>query len=383
MKLHVGLVVVAVSTIGCGVDELDTGATEQQATRAICPDPEECTLSNGGGVYTQEVGNAHIGPNDLMLTHFINQPGGGVTLEGREFDAVNGAYFKQTTDWVGARYLGVSYSLFGVYESATVPQFRLLRTNGTPFNVTGNQILDLELIVEIKPAFWTISFKVGQNHGQDIHGNPDGQLLPGPGSQHVTVNAFDMFWNPGQTRAQTPQPYCHLAPKLVTNPPAPETDPVVFQQGIVVNAVNAVMTPMNNYVTLSCLHGALATVAWWGYDDHTQPELFEAAMHMKRASYCGDDSFYTRRNTTIMIRDTVGNLDNSLFDPLNFEASWGRPPSGGPIRALCYTPNKERRPNALYPPHLGADFNGQCANAPDILPCAPGAYGSLASQKSP
>ncbi len=393
MKLHFGLVVVALSAIGCGVDELDTGETEQAAaTRGTCPDPENCTLSNGGGVYTQELGNAHIGPNDLMLTHFINQPGGGVTVEGREFNGVNG-YFKQTSDGVGARYFGVPYSLFGVFESATIPQFRLARDDGSTFNVPVSQIAHLELIVRVNEAFWTLSFRAGVNYGDDAgHGQGVDQLTGGPGSQHVVVRAYDMFWNPGLTLAQNPTPYCHLAQlKAGPNdppPPPPESDPVVFLQGITVNAVNAIMTPnMDNYVTLSCLHGALATARWWGYDYHTHPVMFEAAMHMKRASYCGDDSFYTRRNTTILIHDTI----NNLSDPLNyleFEASWGRAYSGGPIRALCVNTAKQRRPNALYPPQGGADFvRTSCVNAPPIPDCPsqsnyyPTWFYTLASQK--
>ena len=31
-----------------------------------------CVHSNGGGVYTQELGNAGIGPTNFMITHFFN-----------------------------------------------------------------------------------------------------------------------------------------------------------------------------------------------------------------------------------------------------------------------------------------------------------------------
>jgi hypothetical protein len=163
---------------------------------------------------------------------------------------------------------------------------------------------------------------------------------------------------------------------------------------------------MNSYVTLSCLHGAIATAHWWGYSYRGTPaqtDMFEAAMHMKRASYCGDDAFYTRRNVVIMMRDEVGNLGNDAIRPLEFEASWDRAwLPDGPIRATCINRLKRRRPGALYPPNpnFGVDFDGTCDGnpLPDCSPDEtlyppllvnpndpddPGAYGPLASQKTP
>ena len=367
MKRHFGLVVIALA-IGCGTEALDTGETEQGLTKH-CPDPDNCTVTNGGGVYTEELGDASIGPNDFMITHFINVSGGGVTLEGRGIDTTHPTYYKTQPGTVYyARYNGGPMrQVLSVSETGTLPTFKLATPNGPNF-VTGADLLHLQLVLSFGGKLWSITF---WNRWQEpgIAGNPN-----------VTLQKFDMRWEEGELATANAQPYCRRAPINNSDP-----DAVVFEQGIKVNPVTAIMAQDDSYVTLSCRHGAVAMVRWWGYvynGGPNQTEMFEAAMHMKRASYCGDDSFYTRANTDIMIRDTAGNLHDTL-SPTDFEARWGRPANGGPIRALCVNMAHRRHPAALYPPVTGDLFTGTCENGPTIPACADGAFAPLADQLSP
>jgi len=246
----------------------------------------------------------------------------------------------------------------------------------------GPQIAGLQLVFKVDDGLWTLTFT---------------ESLPDdPGLNSAKLNPlkeFHAMWNEGDGyRSGLAQEYCTRAPVDDTHPG--EMDPVVFQQGIDVNPITAVMAQNNAYVTLSCRHGSLATVRWWGYSyrNSATADLFEAAMHMKRASYCGDDTFYTRRDTLIMVRDSSGLMDDPL-DPLEFEAKWGRPSAGSPIRALCVNKLWRRRPGALFPPDPnGVKFKGQCLSPVTgqilftIPECTndvslyPNAYGMLADE---
>ena len=87
--------------------------------------------SNGGGVYTQELGNAGIGPTNFMITHFFNY-GNGVYVLGRYYDSSLGDY---TTGSARSRPLALtnalagvpvgSYSIVSVSETLTNPTFVL------------------------------------------------------------------------------------------------------------------------------------------------------------------------------------------------------------------------------------------------------------------
>lgn len=363
MKTHVGLI--AIVFAACGTEALDTGETVQ-AVKPHCPDPDDCTVSNGGGVYTEELGDAGIGGNDFMITHFINT-GGGVTLEGRALDETRPGYYTTQPGAVSYARLngGGMRQVLSVGESLTVPTFMVSSPNG-PIPVTGADLLNLQLVVSFEGKPWSLTF---WHHSSDT------------GDTGATVHQFDMRWDAGEIATANATPYCSRAP--INGSVA---DPVVFQQGIIVNPITAVTTQNDSYVTLSCRHGAVATVRWWGYvyrGNSSQADMFEAAMHMKRASYCGDETFYTRANTDILIRDTAGNQHDTLL-PGGFEASWGRPWAGGPLRAVCVNLAHRRHPMALYPPDSsGEDFVGDCADNTTIPDCARGAFGSLADQLSP
>jgi ADYC domain-containing protein len=121
-------------------------------------------------------------------------------------------------------------------------------------------------------------------------------------------------------------------------------DTVLFQQGIDVDVVNAdVLDRGSSYVTLSCRKGAIASGRSWGYgyrDTGTNDiALFDAALHMKRASYCGDVAYYTSAGTQIYIWDADSINTSSKANPANLydiEAVWD---TTGTTGALCVNYN--------------------------------------------
>jgi hypothetical protein len=373
MKTLMGLVVIA-SAIGCGIDPADTaGPTGEtgEAAQALglrCPDPDNCVLSNGGGVYYDELGNAGIGPNDYMITRFVNVTGGGVTIQGRGFTPSTGNFTSRPAGIYYARYNGTAFlHVLQVQETLTVPTFWLVGQSGPAFPVTGLNLLNLQLVVSVDEGLYTISF-----YGHHADSNSDG---------NATVQDFDMAWNPGESASPNPNAYCTRAPVYGS-----VEDPVVFQQGIAINAVTGVMMARNSneYVTLSCRHGGIATARWWGYvyrNDLTSAQQFASAIQMKRASYCGDETFYTRANTFIEVWDSAG-INGDTLDPDAFEASWGMTANG--IRAVCVNMNHRRRPGLNWPPNQSGDpFNGTCLDGTQIPDCASGAFGSMADQEAP
>jgi hypothetical protein len=345
MLRNIGLVVVAL-TVGCATEELDTSEASQAIGRGVgtCPDPFNCTLNNGGGVYTEELGNIGFDPDQYMIGRFVNH-GTYVGVEGRGYNPDTGNYYAHQPELVGAIYNGHAYSVLSITESLTLPTVTL-RGYGP---LVGTQLAGLQLVFKVDDGDWTLTFTESL---PDDPGYNGAKLNP--------LKEFHAMWNEGYGYQSTlAKEYCTRGP---VDGHGGEMDPVVFQQGIDVNPITAVMVQNNAYVTLSCRHGAIATVAWWGYSyrDSSSADLFEAAMHMKRASYCGDDTFYTRRDTEILVRDSSDLMDDQL-DPIEFEATWGRPAGGGPIRALCVNKHWRRHPGAVFPlDPSGVTFNGTC-----------------------
>jgi ADYC domain len=140
------------------------------------------------------------------------------------------------------------------------------------------------------------------------------------------------------------------SPNLTSPPPGADPDVVAFQQDIAVNAINAnILDRDMSYVTMSCSYGAMATVRAWGYTykngSNTQ-DFFDAALHMKRASYCGDDAYYTYNGTEIFIGD------NASPNPVNSDSGWSMSTIEalwGPKGAVCVNENHRRHYAAVYP----------------------------------
>ena len=352
-RSSIGLVVVALASFGCSVD--DQGTTNEPpetAARGIitCSDPDNCALPNGGGVYTEELGHIGFGANQYMISRFVNT-GTSVEVQGRGYNPYTGLFYTHGAELAEAIYNGNSYHLVSVSESLTTPTFVLGSSNGN-ITLTGQGILGLQLVFKSDSGMQTLSFV--EYLGPDTNPNTPDQ---------ATLQQFHAKWNDGIGLSGQAQEYCTRAP--VKDQPL-ASDAVVFQQAIAVNPITAVMVRNNNFVTLSCRHGAIATARWWGYkyrDTQANADLFEAAMHMKRASYCGDDTFYTRANTDILIND--GHFETMGLGSDVYEASWGRPngdPSK-PIRALCVNRHYSRHPFAKFPPgDDGVEFGGRCIN---------------------
>lgn len=329
-----------------------------------CPDAKNCTVPNGTGVYTAEDGYAGIGLEQMMVMHFINT-GSSVTFQSRYLEAGAALWSSLATDGqvLGADYLteqGLQSGLEvrSVGESDTVPTWTLAdRKTGATTTVVGDQILGLTLYIR----FTTTTFHTEQ-YVIDFAGPPiDHSSEPGR-----PVSSYHMRWRLRDVAGATPETYCHL-PAPAGAPPGSNgrpalgpPDSVVFQRGIDVDPVTGeVVRPgaAGSIVTLSCFFGAPATVYRWGYDHVTStPFYFDAAIQMKRASYCANADHYTIAGTPIARSDDLppprGNHDRIA----RLEASWS------PRGALCLNRENMRQPG------LGAKFNGTCSGRA-IPPC--------------
>lgn len=325
---------------GCAGNETDTGfdgtgvAQENLGVgtgKNRCPDPTtDCTQLNGPGVYTDEGGYAGMGDVMFMITHFITTTQNQVKFDGIQFNAATNAYEPAPNLGLvtGATYLGVSYNVVAVTESKTVPTWTLANpVTGGEINVTAGGLLNL-----------TLSIAVNDGLADD---KALGLRFTGGGidsTGKLAVEYFNMVWTRGNKSFQ----YCLHNDETWSN------DQVVFQGSIAVDPNTATVTrdsTTTNMVTLSCRGGAMATVHKWGYGYRTgyNPKFFDAALQMKRASYCADAHFYTVAGTAIKITDSIDVND----DPISLvEAFWS------PQGALCVDLGNMRHPE------LG--FTGSC-----------------------
>jgi len=354
------VVVVVSSILGC-LDASEEPLTSREQEIGVkpghCPDPTDCSVANGGGLYAEQGG--HIGAPvigaDVMVARFINVIDSNgvpsVVWEGR-------SNLGSSTGNYGDSGSGVAYAQFGtatptyhvlsIAENFTQPVITLSASDdgSNPFTVTGAQLLDLRLIVS---APWhLLTFPVTLYFASE---GPTAAVYKDPlHPQH----RYSMFIDEG---GPTPVPFCKLA--------SAQPDYVVFQQGISVDTLTGKTTfDREDTVTISCSTGAIAKVHAWGYQYRNIPTnyqtLFEAAIHMKRASYCGDITTYTVAGTNISIDDVAGIRQSSFVTNATVEARWGRA-SDGKVRALCVNTTKLRRPGLKYPPtSTGLPFLGDC-----------------------
>ncbi|MFT3698882.1 MAG: ADYC domain-containing protein [Kofleriaceae bacterium] len=375
MRNAIGLVVAGLIAVGCAVDEAEEqgelGTASQDLVR--CPNPDNCTVSNGGGVYTEENGFAGIGASQTMITTFVNnysngQPVG-VTLLARGWNANTQMWVAQTPiisfAMVNGGANGERYRVLEVKETNTRVVFTLAPTVHAGPNVkfSPTPTADIEIVLYGNPAF-TLSIRAT--------GGSDSGLI-----------FYDAVWNPnvGYDATHATQ-YCFRSNANSTAPDYNQPDLEVFEQGLYVDPTTGVTTQAPNETTFSCFRGAIAQAHGWGYiynGTYDQLTTFEAAMQMKRASYCGDEAFYTKRGVQIVIGDTAGiNGTNSTLTKVSVEAMWGRG-AGGHVRALCWNSGNVRLPGALYPNNApgGQPFAGVCdiGQGPFTIPdCATGSY---------
>lgn len=332
------------------------------ATDLRCPDPSGCTNTNGTGVYTAEGGVAGIGPVQLMITHFTNT-GSSVTFQGRYFLRGQTSPTPQPDQWRllsepgtvdGADYPGqTSAQVVSVSEQGTVPTWTLRgtdasgKTSTTP--VTGDQLRQLRLRLGFRP--------LGAGTQQYELAFDPAPIDAAAAGQHP-MHAYHLGWREvGTTRE--PTTYCFDAPPAGASIHA---DPIVFQQGIEVDPVTGAVNRNASAVTMSCYLGAPATVYRWGYDHASANSFyFDAAIQMKRASYCADADYYTVAGTRIQIGDDRINRDLPIH---HLEAWWT------PRGASCMNPANRR--------NLDRPFTG-CAGKP-LPACQPPPAGTTGQQ---
>jgi hypothetical protein len=319
---------------GPGVANGDTSPT-LFAGIGGCPYPQYgCTRTNGTGVYYQEGGFAGMAPFKLMVTHFINN-GSSVGFTGR--------YNLPGTSWwqvlaspgivSSATYNGVYYHVQSVSETGTYPTWTLSNGSGT-VHVSGASVYGLYLY---------LTFIDPVTGGRDIYEVWFGQMATEAGSSPspyypTTLYKYDLWYR--NTAGGSWTPYCTDA--------SGSYDPIVFQQGIDVAPTSGTVLKNANDVTMSCRLGAIATVYSWGYDYLADPWHYAAGIHMKRASYCGDENFYTVAGTMFQPQDDDGTQFIRFADSA-IEASWT------PTGASCYTqPRRDLAKVGMQP------FSGWC-----------------------
>jgi len=350
--------VIASLGAGCALED-ETPDTSETVSAIHCPDPDHCTLVNGSGVYTEEFGFAGIGADDLMLMRFINQDGF-VNMRGIYHDVATNTLQYATILINGVDYLGNSYDAVSVDETLTNPTWNLVATGtGAPLQVSGADVANLQ-----------IHFK----HLGEITLSFNGYEAPTPGN--VPIWTYNMLWS---RNGSAPVQYCFRA-----LPPygSGQSDSVVFQAGIGVDPIDADVARNAAFVTLSCRRGGPATVRAWGYKYRgtlSQTDLFDMGLKMKRASYCGDASFYTLPNTPILITDDLAINSTATTDPDQIEASWGK--VNGTFRATCVNLLKRRHRHAKFPPPYGAEFTRDCPDGFHVPDCS--SLDRMVSQANP
>jgi hypothetical protein len=335
-----------------------------------CADPPQCTGPNGTGIYAGEGGFAGItawvtvmAPNGLpsraqraiMITHFIDNGSGPsdanamVTFAYGYFDPFSRQWTQlsnaggqiESADYQQQTNLKVNW----VRETDTAPIWTL-RNPATKAitTVTDTQLLGLALHISFAVPGTGTPIKV------TLDFNAAYAPAPVPHFKNV-VRLYNMQWRYSSAAPNAPaQQYCHG--------PYKQPDTAVFQQGIDVDPMTGTVNRQKtaNLVMLSCSLGAPAIVYAWGYPYHGSPNdtfYFDAGIHMKRASYCGDANYYTVTPTPIQIKDDKS-IQNETPDFL--EARWDR--DGATCVNLKY----------LRHPELG--FNGKCGSQtkPDCQP---------------
>lgn len=305
-----------------------------------CPDPKNCTSPNGTGVYTAEGGFAGITvsevsagvvfPRNIMITHFMNNDipnGRRVTFRYGYFDA-------STNNWVPlsgsgivkkAKYHGKALDVISVTESNTIPTWTLhdpAASIDSTVAVSDQELVGLGLEIEFEFA---TAKKIAILEFNDAH----------PHSGRNVVRTYNIRWQLIGTPSGWKQ-YC-FADRDAKTP-----DPIVFQRGIEVDPTSGAIhrrNPSTSVVTVSCYLGAPAQVYGWGYDylDPNTDFYFRAGIHMKRASYCGDENYFTRTGTEILMHDDRPIREElSLNGNTKLEAQWK------PEGAVCVNPENVR-----------------------------------------
>jgi hypothetical protein len=341
-----------------------------------CPDQKDCTNPNGPGVFFEEDGSVGINaPGEnvmMMITEFTNKAAvplqdSSVTFKGRYSNPFaplnlypNGQWLWtdgtiESADYTDLKGTHAGLKVVKLSEQNTMPTWTLAdpKQPNTTTSVSGDSFLHLTLHITfpvvnpglIPVPLTPVQVQLDFDQAKDIV------------DTGFTLHASNLLWSPDGGSPQGPVQYCLRGPKHQFEP-----DKVVFQQGISVDPVSGIVTADPNVVTMSCTWGSVAKVYNWGYDYVPQqslvPFLYQSAIHMKRAAFCGDFDYHTIDGLQIGISDNSSPPINSFFPP-NFipEAQWS---TDG---ATCVTLNNQR--------DLNKKFVGYCPNKQKHLPECP------------
>jgi len=335
---------------------------------AVCPDPP-CEEPNGTGIYTAGNGRAAIGPHQLMITHFVNQPSpvageSKVLFEGRYFDDVivqgwdvmprAGGLVPGPGTVSEADYRGTTMGVAAVSESDTALRWTLFdRHTLETVQATDDVTIYLSM---------TVATPGTTGHTETYALSFKSRPTPPPHNPIAVdkrpPHAYDLTWIAVVgAPVTTPAPYCLDAQG--------NADSVVFQQGLAIEPVNGRVTrdtTTTGVVTMSCWLGAPATVYSWGYGYGAASGTaladtfyFDAAIQMKRASYCADAQYFTIAGTQIAISDDK-HIQPAPVVPGRVEAWWA------PTGAVCLNTANMR--------HHAMGFTGTCGGQP-IPACPP------------
>jgi hypothetical protein len=335
-----------------------------------CGDPANCNDPNGTGIYTAEGGSAGIGPSNMMILYFVNN-GTSVSFQGVFHQNGRGPHLGRwqqlpelgsvvTADYedrvvlptkVIIPVLRIGLEVRSIREDdKKLPVWELWDTKRKVSTmVSGDALRRLSLHIQ-----FGLAGRQGpsEQYVIDFAGTPDPHKNPDKNEQCSNAT-YNMAWTP-ETIDPEPQkrnPYCLRSKDN-------DSDSIVFQQHIFVDPrTSKVSYPQDDarvqrFVTVSCYLGAPATVARWGYEyDFANPSAcsptrgtsshfyFDAAVQMKRASYCADEHAYTMAGTEISISDSVPVHQDAKPDPATIEASWTR--DGATCLNLCQARHKE------------------------------------------
>ena len=337
-----------------------------------CPDEGGCTASNGTGVYHAEAGFAGIGASRLMITHFL-RTGGRVGFAARYVDPATNRWFSLANPGAVYRadYRGrTDLRVVSLSETATVPTWifedpAAADPASRTLTVTGDELLGVKLYLRFtisRPVEHPQAPGPAPVYGADAPGVTQSYVLEfgraaTDARSRAPLQMYELRWRERAAGA-VPVPYCVDA--------RGSADPIVFQGGIAIDPDTARVTrggSTDGVVTLSCRSGAPATVYSWGYRHREDAYYFDAALQMKRASYCGDGATYTQSPTLVDIADDRHVAQSPLA---RLEARWT------PTGASCVNRDHLRHPEIAV--EKGFTFTCQGRSLPPCTTPALGRY---------
>jgi hypothetical protein len=350
---------IAVMAAGCTGNVDGPGAVKGEgdptlfSTSGGCSNPTYgCTHSNGTGVYFQEGGNAYFDNTyKMMITHFGNNSANNtVWFEGRfhnPYDTTGNPYQTLYGNVYQAWYQGTTWSVTLISASGGAPYVKLHNTSGD-LQIGAGGLNGLYLYLNFRDPNPNNLRPVYRRYEIEFY-NPGLETSPVNWDTPPSLYEYSVYWW-SLNNDNTSGYYCTAAngsPDIGT-----------FMDGVAINPTSGQVTRGDSTLTtFSCRLGAPAVSHLWGYDYTFDAWHFASAIHMKRASYCGDSNYFTVSGTQIAIADNEGANWNWTGGDAALEAEWT--PNG----ASCFT--QSRRPDATLiqlgiTPFDSTTYNSSC-----------------------